>query len=241
MEINNLKKDNILEINNKNEVGEMQKNFLETMLGKSINIAFDIGIRALLPNYLEDEIINIKDNLFNYGLKEGITKSIDEAIDFGKNAIGIITGNFENISQMKDTFKVGGLIDGISSLTDAVLNKVTEKGLIKNNVAKIIKNGKDVILSNIESNIEKSFTKQYQELEYMGNYINNWKTYFENHNFNGMEKEYKKIEKQINKIVPIENTINEARNIEILHNLIKNNGKNFNLSEEELELVKNLR
>ena len=40
------------------------------------------------------------------------------------------------------------------------------------------------------------------------------------------------------KVVPIfENTINSARNIEVLHNLIKNNGQNFNLTQEEKELA----
>ena len=55
-----------------------------------------------------------------------------------------------------------------------------------------------------------------------------------------MEKEYKKIEKQLKEIAPIENIINNARKIEVLHNLIKNNGKNFNLSKEQLELAEKL-
>jgi hypothetical protein len=55
-----------------------------------------------------------------------------------------------------------------------------------------------------------------------------------------MEKEYKKIEKQIKNIIPIENTINKTRFIENLHNLIKNNGKNFDLSEEEIGLANRL-
>ena len=55
-----------------------------------------------------------------------------------------------------------------------------------------------------------------------------------------MEKEYKKIEKQLNNIAPIEKTINEAKTIMTLHNLIKNNGKNFDLTSEELELAKML-
>ena len=41
-------------------------------------------------------------------------------------------------------------------------------------------------------------------------------------------------------MVPIENTIISARNIEMLHSLIKNKGKNFELSNEELELANKL-
>ena len=42
-------------------------------------------------------------------------------------------------------------------------------------------------------------------------------------------------------IVPITKTIDEAKTIEMLHNLIKNNGQNFNLSNEQLELVERLK
>ena len=55
-----------------------------------------------------------------------------------------------------------------------------------------------------------------------------------------MEKEYKKIKTKLKELVPIENTINNARSIEILHNLIKNNGQNFNLTQEEIDLAKKL-
>ena len=56
-----------------------------------------------------------------------------------------------------------------------------------------------------------------------------------------MEVEYKKIEEQIQKIAPIKKTTEEANTIEMLHNLIKTNGKDFNLSSEELELIEKLR
>ena len=45
---------------------------------------------------------------------------------------------------------------------------------------------------------------------------------------------------KIKEIVPIENTIKTARKIENIHNLIMNNGNNFNLSKDELELAKKL-
>ena len=55
-----------------------------------------------------------------------------------------------------------------------------------------------------------------------------------------MEKEYKNIKTELKGLVPIENTINNARAIENLHNLIKNNGQNFNLTQEEIELANKL-
>ena len=226
----------------KNIVNEkIQKSFLETTLGKAINIAFDIGIRSLLPDFLDEQIINVKDNLLNYGLKDGISKTINDAIDLGKSAIGIVTGNFENVSQMQNAIQSGGLIDGISSLLDNVVDKVREADLINNTVAKTIKQGKNIILNSVEKNIENTFNKQYESIEYINRYIENWKNYFEEKNFEGMQKEYNKIEKELKNIVPIEKTINEAKTIGILHNLINNNGQDFNLTQEQLELVEKLK
>ncbi len=70
MNIENLEKNNVIEKNN-NIVNETtQKNFLETTLGKTINTAIDIGMRAILPDFMENEVISLKENLFNYGLKD---------------------------------------------------------------------------------------------------------------------------------------------------------------------------
>lgn len=241
MEINNLEKNNEINLENNLVNENKQKNFLETTLGKTINTAVDIGIRALLPDFIDEQVINIKDNLLNYGLKDGITKTIDDSIDLGKSAIGIVTGNFENVSQMQEAIKTGGLIDGISSLLDTVVDKVKEAGLINNTVASTIKQGKNVILNSVESNIENTFNKQYESIEYINKYISNWKNYFEDKNFEGMEKEYNKIETQLKNVAPIQKTINDAKTIEVLHNLIKNNGQDFNLTQEQLELAEKLK
>ena len=228
-------------INNNVEIEKEQKNFLETTIGKIVNTGLDIGIRALLPDFLDEQVIKLKDNLFEYGFKEGITKTIDDAIDLGKSAIGIFTGNFENIEQMQSAVQNGGIIDGLSDLLDTVVGKVSQKGLINSNVANILTQGKDIILDNIQSNIEKTFTEQITNSNNINQYINDWKNAFENKDFNTMEIQYEKIETELKELAPIENTINQARTIENLHNLIKNNGQNFNLTKEQLELAEKLK
>ena len=238
MEINKI--ENEINLNNEIANHNEQTNFLETTLGKTINTAIDIGIRALLPDFIDEQVINIKDNLLNYGLKDGITKTIDDAIDLGKSAIGIFTGNFENISQMQSAVEAGGLIDGISSLLDTVVDKVNQKGLINYSVANTIKQGKNVILNSVESNIEEKFKEQNIEFENIEKYMNDWKENFNNKNFEGMEQEYAKIEKILDNLAPIEKTIDQARTIENLHNLIKNNGQDFNLTQEQLALAEKL-
>lgn len=231
---------NSIELNNNLEIEKEQKNFLETTLGKTINTGIDIGIRAILPDYIEEQIIDLKDNLIKYGLKDGIKKSIDDAINIGKSAIGIVSGNFENIAQMQEAIRNGGIIDNVSSLLDSVINKVQSNGLVNSTVARTIKQGKNSILNNVEKNIENIFNNQIKALNYTEKYIENWKNYFENKDFNGMEKEYKKIKTEMNYLAPIEKMINEARTIENLHMLIKNNGQDFNLTKEQMELAEKL-
>ena len=55
-----------------------------------------------------------------------------------------------------------------------------------------------------------------------------------------MQKYYKKIDSQLNKTVPLEKIIKEARELESIHKLIENNGHNFNITELEKETAKNI-
>lgn len=232
---------NDINLNNKVINEKEQNNFLTTTLGKTINAAVDIGIRTLLPDFLEEQIINLKDNLLNYGLKDGIQKTVSDTIELGKSAIGIFTGNFENISQMQNAVGTGGIIDGVSDVLDFAVDRVKSAGLINNTIANTIKQGKNSILNNVEKNIEKTFENQLDNIEQLNKYIDNWNLNYSKKDFLLMENDYKKIENKLKEIVPLENTINKARIVENIHNLIKNNGQDFNLTKEQLELAEKLK
>lgn len=217
-----------------------QKSFLETTLGKVINTALDTGIRVLLPDLIEDQIINIKDEIINNGFKSGVQEAISSAVDLGKSVVGVFTGKFDNVTQVRNAFKSGGIIDGISSSLDYALNFCGKFGKIPQTICSILKSGKDALLDTISNNIESEFENQVSSVEKISKYSDNWKEYYNNKDFEGMEKEIKKLEKELQKTIPLENTIKEARNIENLHTLIKNKGGDFNLTKEELELSKML-
>lgn len=232
MEIENNLNNNLNELNN-NE----QKGFLESTLGQVVDSALDVGLRMLLPDIVEDGVIEVKDALLQEGLKEGVTTAIDGAVDLGKSILGIFTGNFENVSQARDAVKSGGIIDGISDVLDTVLNKTKEKGIISENITDLISSGKDALLNSVSNKIEEEFSNQIDIVEELSKREENWKECFNNKDFNGMETEIKEIENNLKKLLPMENTLKEARTIENLHNLIKNNGQNFDLSNEELQLA----
>ena len=193
-----------------------------------------------MPNLIENQVIEIKDQIINNGFKAGVNQTVKSAIELGKSAQGIFTGKFENIGQAQTVIKNGGIIDSVSSLLNIAVNKCVKSNIIPQNVGGIILKGKDVILNTIESNIENSFQTQLNAVSRLEKYTKNWKNYFQGKNFEGMEKEFKKMKETMKEIMPIQNTINEVKKVENLHLLIKNNGKNFNLTNEEIELTKQL-
>lgn len=236
--MNNLEVEN--QITNDVSIENKQRNFLQTNIGKAVNTGLNIGLRYILPDVIEDQVIEIKDSFLQNGFKEGIQTAIDSAINFGKSALGIVTGNFENVQQMQTAVKSGGIIDEISNVLNFTINKVVNSGKIPYALGSAIKTGKNAILNNITKNIESEFENQVNQIEKLNKYTNNWKDYFNNKDFDGMQREYDKIRGKMKEIAPIENTIKTARVVENLHKLIKNNGKNFDLTSEELELAKML-
>lgn len=228
-------------LNDKNiELEKEQTSFLESTIGKVINIGLDAGIKYLLPDLIEDEVINVKDTIMENGLKEGINTAIDSALNLGKSFLGIITGKFENVNQIQKAVENGGIIDSLSGIFDNALNKINEKGKINENIINVIKEGKNIILDNISANIEDKLEQENNKLNKFENNINDWKEAFNNQDFNKMEEKMKKIKEGLNQIIPIENIIKEARLIENIHNKIEANNKNFNISELEMEAAKAL-
>lgn len=234
--------ENLLENNIENNIEEelsvRQNNFLKTNLGQAINSGINIGIKALLPDCIEDEIIEIKDSLITEGFSAAVDTAIEEASNLGKSLMGILTGNFENVSQVKSAVEKGGLVDTISNLLGDAIDWAKGKGYISKSTAKIIKKGKNAVMDTIEDNIDDTLSNQIESVEKINGYIEKWQKYYEEQNFKNMEYQYNKIQEYLEDIIPLEDIIQKAHTVENLHELIKNNGKDFNLSEEQKELAK---
>lgn len=228
------------DIDHSNNFAIQQKIFLESKLGQVINQGINIGLKYVLPDVIENEIIEIKDTLIKNGLSEGVKKAIDSAINLGKSVLGIITGNFENIGQVQNAIKKGGIIDSVGEIIDKVVTTSVDKGVISTSIGRTIQRGKNTILNTVSNHIENEFQSQLNNIEKLEKYENNWKQYYKDRNFDEMQREYEKIQEKLKEITPIENTIKEARVISNIHQLIQNNGKNFDLSEEALELAKQI-
>ena len=46
--------------NNELVTSQEQNNFLNTTIGKVVNTAVDLGLRWILPNFIEDQVIDIR-------------------------------------------------------------------------------------------------------------------------------------------------------------------------------------
>lgn len=82
---------------------------------------------------------------------------------------------------------------------------------------------------------------QVDGIEKVGKYIDNWNTCLENKDLEGMKREYGKITKKLETLIPLESTLKEARCIENVQTLIKNKGNSLeNITKEELQLAQTL-
>ena len=169
-------------------------------------------------------------------LKIGLNTAISSALNLGKSAIGIFTGKFDNIDQIQMAIRKGGILDNMSDLIDLSNKKAKEKGLISNSISMAIKGGKNTIIKSIERNLEN----QVKSINKISDYSNEWNMSYNEKDLEGMEKSYKNIRKFLNETIPLESTLKEARTIENLHNIIKNRGGDFNLTEEEISLAEKL-
>lgn len=223
------------------DIGTKQNKFLESTIGKIINTGVDVALRAILPNAIENEVIGIKNVIINDGFKEGIKSAVNAASNIGKSVAGIFTGKFDTVSQAYTAVRSGGIIDTASKMVDTAVKSAEENNLIQGSTAKLIRKSKNVVKDCISSKIEENFMEQVDGIEKVGKYINNWNNYLDQKDLTGMKREYNKITKKLNELIPLESTLKEARAIENVQTLIKNKGNSLdNITEEELRLAQTL-
>lgn len=228
------------DLNLSEKIENAQNNFFQRNWGEAISNGIDSGLRAILPDFIEDEIIEIKNAFIKGGLIEAIKTTIQVTIDKGKEILGMFTGNLENMTQAEAILKNGDLLKNLANVLENIIDKCVKNGFLKETLGNLIKSGKDSMLSYAKNNIEKINKEQTQKIKEMDEFIKDWEEAFKNQDFKKMNNAYIKINRRMESVLPIKETLEKAEVVENLHNLIKNNGKDFNLSEEQLELAKQL-
>lgn len=225
-------------VNNLN-IENLQNNFLKTNIGQIANNAIDIGLKMILPDTVENEVIEVKDALISGGIDDAITTAVENAIKIGKKALGIKKINFESVGQAESALLNGDLKKGISNGIDFVIDKLNKSQILPDKICSIIKNGKDLILNQTTNDIKNDFSEEKKAVEKIEKYILNWEKCYKMKDLNGLNKEFNKIQKQMKKIIPLEKLIKNVNKIENINELIKNTD-NFDFSNIYLDLAENI-
>lgn len=205
----------------KETLSNIDKKFGESISKMVDNICNEV-LRSFLPNSIEDKVIEIKDKL-------GLNQLGKKVANFTKNIIN--NKGKENIN-LKD-LSIEKEIKNLISVVEKSCNLNVDQ------VSKLEKNKKN-ISNEVEEKINNKIKNYVNVFEESNKYIDEWKDFYKKKDFKGMENVYKKIEKNMKNIIPIEEKIKEIRELENIHLLVKRKGGDFNLTNEELELTKKL-
>lgn len=223
---------------------ELEQNLENIKEINALNIVsnvLDIGLKAILPDFIEDDVIEIKDTFIKEGFLEGVQEILDKLEDVGKSIIGLFSGRFETVEQIKRLVQTDGILDGISDLIDKISKKMMNNGKINKTTYNLIKTGKKEILNILEDELKSSYKENTYSLEKLNKYCEEWKENYKNKNYDEMKKSSNKIKQRLEKSEMVEDIINEARNIEKMQKYIEKKGSIENLSEKEKQLLEKIK
>lgn len=245
-----IQKNNLEEILEKNNLtfnelyetalNNTQGDFLNTQIGQAINKGLDLGLKILLPDIIDDRVVELKNNILESDAAYGIKNIVSNAILEGSKSLGLNNKNYETIEQTKQVVEKGKVLDSVYGFIDSAITDLINDKKINKTTSNKLTNQKDIINKNIENSIEKSFSDELKNFNKLEKYISNWKECYNNKDFSGMQKEYYKMNTIMKNVMPFEKTINEYRYVENMQKLIKNNNKSFDLTEEQKELAEKL-
>ncbi len=204
------------------------------------NNALETGLKAILPDFIEDDVIDIKNKFFQEGFSEGIKETINKLEDVGKSVVGIFTGNFESIEQVKRVIQNNGILDGISEVIDKILKKLLDGNKISKEIYNLIKNGKKQLISTIEKGFENLYKENSYNMDTLNQYCSEWKKQYNEKDYEGMENTMKKIKQKLSSSKLVEETIKQARNIENIQNYINEKGSLDEISDDERALLEKI-
>lgn len=204
---------------------------------KIANKALDFGLKTVLPDFIEDEVIQIKDAFIKEGFIAGLEEAKQQIDEVWKSVKGIFTGEFDNIGQIKKLVQKDGILDTASTLVDKITKKLLDNKIITKQTYNIIKTGKKEIINALEEELNKYYKIDEYDIEKLEKQIQDWQESFQNKDYESMEKISKKISETLLENQTIEKTINKARNIEKLQKYIQEKGSIEKLSKEERKLL----
>lgn len=206
-----------------NEISKNQNNFIGNMFKNAINFGVDLGLKSLLPDLIEDQVIDIKNSILEGGFKEGVNTLMKKVNEFKNSINGIFTGNFNNIQEINTATKQGGIIKTVSKGLSKGIDAGVKSGIIPKSIGGILKAGKTTMLNEFSNSLESQMRKEIQKFDTLNDLNKKWYDALDQRDFDKMTKYTEKISALSKDLVKFSNIINETKKIEELHNFIKEN------------------
>ena len=206
-----------------NEISKNQNDFIGNMFKNAINFGIDLGLKSLLPDLIEDQVIDIKNSILEGGFKEGVNTLMKKVNEFKNSITGIFTGNFNNIQEINTATKQGGIIKTVSKGLSKGIDTGVKSGIIPKSIGGILKAGKTTMLNEFSNSLESQMRKEIQKFDTLNDLNKKWYDALDQRDFDKMTKYTEKISALSKDLVKFSNIINETKKIEELHNFIKEN------------------
>ncbi|MCI8486227.1 MAG: hypothetical protein HFJ20_03880, partial [Clostridia bacterium] len=207
----------------KENLNQIDERFCEAITN-TIDSIYNEILKAFLPDSIEDKVIKIKDQV-------GLSK-------LSKNVENLLRGFINNKGEKDLTKRIKAL--DIEKQTNTLISNIEDAFNLSINEINKLENNKKTISKKVEEQLNKEIKSYISTFEKNDQYISEWEKFYKSKDFKNMDKVYKKIEKNVKNIIPIEEKIKEVRELENLHLRIKMKGGDFNLTNEEIELAKKL-
>ena len=206
-----------------NEISKNQNDFIGNMFKNAINFGVDLGLKSLLPDLIEDQVIDIKNSILEGGFKEGVNTLMKKVNEFKNSITGIFTGNFNNIQEINTATKQGGIIKTVSKGLSKGIDAGVKSGIIPKSIGGILKAGKTTMLNEFSNSLESQMRKEIQKFDILNDLNKKWYDALDQRDFDKMTKYTEKISVLSKDLVKFSNIIEETKKIEELHNFIKEN------------------
>ena len=198
----------------KNEISKSQNNFIGDMFKNALNFGVDLGIKALVPDLIEDQVLDIKDAILENGFSDGVSTLMKKVDEFKNSIKGIFTGNFNTIQEIETATKQGGIIKSVSKGLSKGIDAGVKSGAIPKPVGRIIK------FATSKAYFKGKQMKKFDTLDELNK---KWYDALDKRDFNKMSKYTDKISEISKDLVKFSKIIDETKKIEELHNFIKEN------------------
>jgi hypothetical protein len=165
-------------------------------------------------------------------LKEIGNSAALSALKTGMNNLGMKTSTFNNLKDIFDAVRSGDLKKGLSSGLNVAISALKVPSTIKN----LIKDGKNIILEKtFEDELKTIMKKQQNTISRIDKKCIQMEEAFKNNDTKTLEKTYKSLKNDLEKVMPIQNVILKGNSMVNRYELYKNKG-NVALTPDEIEL-----